>query len=101
MDTVITRVIEIERQSAMDIKRAEVAYHKNIEAHRRTLEEKKERAHAQIISTENARLTKNLQELNKQTEEKFLTSAREYENRFQDAALIDAVKEKIIATLLK
>jgi ATPase subunit of ABC transporter with duplicated ATPase domains len=101
MDTVITRIIEIEKQSATDIERAEDAYRKNIEAHQRTLEENKERAHAQIISTENERLTQALSELNKRTEEAALTSARDYEIRFQNPALIEAIKEQIVVILLK
>jgi len=101
MDAVITRIIEIEKKSAMAIKRAEDACHKNIEAHRRTLEEEKERAHAQIISTENTRLTQTLSDLKRQTEEASLASAREYETRFQDPALIEAIKEKIVDILLK
>jgi hypothetical protein len=101
MDTVITRIIEIEKKSAADLERAEDTYRKNIEAHQRTLEENKERAHAQIISTENERLTQALSELNKRTEEAALTSSRDYENRFQNPALIEAIKEKIVAILLK
>jgi len=101
MDAVITRIIEIERQSAMDIERAEDAYRKNIEAHRRTLEDEKERAHAQCISDENTRLTQTLNDLKKQTEEASLASAGEYEKRFQDPALIEAIKEKIVDILLK
>jgi hypothetical protein len=101
MDTVITRIIEIEKKSAADLERAEDTYRKNIEAHQRTLEEKKESAHAQIISTENARLTQNLQELNMKTEQASLASARDFENRFHDPALVEAIKEKIVAILLK
>ncbi len=100
MDTVITRIIEIEKQSAAEIERAEDAYRKNIEAHRRTLDEKKEREHAQTISNENARLNQTLRELNKHTEEASLASARDYEMRFHDQALVEAVKEKIVAILL-
>lgn len=101
MDGVITSVLKIERQSAREIERAEETYRKNIEGHRRTLEEKKEKEHAQIISAENSRLTQNLQELNKQTEEAFLAAARDFENRFHDPALVEAIKEKIVAILLK
>lgn len=101
METVITRIIEIERQSAMDIQRAEDACRKNIEAHRRTLEDEKERAHAQCISNENARLTRTLSDLKKKAEEASLAAAGEYETRFQDPALIEAIKEKIVDILLK
>ena len=101
MDSVINRIIEIETQSASEIERAEEIYRKNIEGHRRTLEEKKEREHAQIISAENSRLTQYLQELNTQTQEASLTAARDFESRFHDPALVEAIKEKIVAILLR
>jgi hypothetical protein len=100
MDAVITRILETEKQSAMDIERAEEAYRKNIEVHRQTLEEEKKRAHTQIISTEDKRRTQAIQALNKQSEESSLASGRNYENRFQDPALVETVKERIVAILL-
>jgi len=101
MDTVVSRIIEIEKQSAANVERAENAYRKNIEAHRRNLEEKKERAHTQIISTENARLTQALSELNKRIEESYAAMAGDYETRFHDRTLVEAVKEKIVSILLE
>jgi len=100
MDAVITRIIEIEKQSSLDIKRAEDAYRKNIEAHRRTLEEEKQKNHDQIISTENARLSRALQSLNQQSRETSLASGNDFENRFHDSDLMKAIKERIVAILL-
>jgi hypothetical protein len=100
MDPVITRIIEIEKQSAMDLENAEGAYRKNIEAHRRALEEEKNKAHAHILSTENTRLKQALSELNKQTEEASMASGRDYESRFNDPALIKAIKKRVVAILL-
>ena len=99
MDTVINRVVEIEKQSTMDIERAEDAYRKNIEAHRQNLEKQKETSHAHIISTENTRLTQSLEVLNKQTQEAFMAAGSDYENRFHNQALVEAIKEKIVAVL--
>jgi hypothetical protein len=100
MDTVITRIIEIEKQSAMDIERAEDACQRNIEAHRQTLEQKKESSHADIISSENTRLTQALEALKKRTEEASIISGRDYESRFNNPALVEAIKKKIVAILL-
>jgi hypothetical protein len=100
MDAVITRIIEIEKQSAMDVERAEDALRKNIEAHRQTLEQKKESLHADIISAENTRLTQALEALKKRTEEASIVSGRDYESHFHNPALVEAVKEKIVAILL-
>jgi hypothetical protein len=100
MDAVITRIIEIEKQSAMDVKRAEDARQRNIEAHRQTLEQKKESTHADIISAENIRLTRALEALKKRTEEASIISGRDYESRFHNPELVEAIKEKIVAILL-
>lgn len=100
MDAVINRVVEIEKQSAMDIERAEEAYRKNIETHRQNLEKKKETSQATVISTENTRLAQTLEVLNKQTQEAFNAASRDFENRFHNQALVEAIKEKIVAILL-
>jgi hypothetical protein len=100
MDAVITRIIEIEKQSAMDVERAEDACRRNIEAHRQTLEQKKESSHADIISAENTRLTQALEALKKRTEEASIVSGRDYESRFNNPKLVEAIKEKIVAILL-
>lgn len=100
MDAVIARIIEIEKQSAINIERAEAAYHKNIEAHRNALGQKKEKAHAEIISAENTRCTEALEELKKQLKKASLTSEKDFESRFNDLALVDAIKKRIVAILL-
>jgi len=100
MDAVITRIIEIEKQSAMDIDRAEDAYRKNIEAHRHTLEEDKERAHTHIISTENTRLTQTFEEAKRQTEAASAALRRDSESLIQDPVLNEAIREDIISILL-
>lgn len=101
MDGVITRILEIEKQSVLDIEKAKEASRKKIEAHRLALEEQKERAHANILSAENQRLTEALGALNQKIEKASLSAAREYESRFQHRAQIDAVKEKIKDILLR
>jgi hypothetical protein len=100
MDAVITRIIEIEKQSATKVSQAEETCHRNIETHRLTLEQKKESTHADIISEENSRLTQALEAFKKRTEEASLTSGRDYESRFHNPELVAAIKEKIITLLL-
>jgi len=101
MDTVITRIIEIEKQSALKVAQAEEAGNRNVEAHRLTLEQKKESTHADIISEENSRLTQALEALKKRTEAASDASGRDYENRFHNPELIDAIKRRIVDILLK
>ncbi|MFZ7111524.1 MAG: hypothetical protein ACOWYE_07560 [Desulfatiglandales bacterium] len=100
MVDVITRIMDIEKRSAKDIQRAEEISQKNIEAHRRTLEEEKDRVHEFIIKKEQDRLTQTLHALNNQIEEASKTAEREYETLFQDSATVDAIKERIAAILL-
>jgi hypothetical protein len=100
METVITRILEIEKQSAMDIERTEEGCRKNIEAHRQAREEEKKRAHDLIIAKENTRLTAALRTLNKQTEGASLAAGKNHESLFRDPATVDAVKEIIVAILL-
>ncbi len=100
MESVITRIIDIEKRSAARIEEARTACHNNIDARRRALEEEKERAHAQISAQENTRLTQAVQELNKKTEEASQAELRDFETIFQDDSKIAAVKEKIISILL-
>ena len=78
MNTVITRIMEIEKQSAIDIAQAEDACRKNIEAHRRALDEEKERVKTDIIKSENDRLTQAVQALNKQIEEESWLPSRSW-----------------------
>jgi hypothetical protein len=101
MDAVITRIIEIEKQSSLKVEQAEEACKRNIEAHRLTLEQKKESTHAEITSEENSRLIQALDALKKRTDEASAESVRDYERRFQNQALIDAIKKKIMEILLK
>lgn len=100
MDAVMTRIIEIEKQSALDIKNAEEASRKKIEAHHLALEEEKGRAQADIVSTENNRWSQALLALKQQTEAASLNKGKDYESRFQNPALMNTVKEKIRDILL-
>lgn len=98
---VIARIVETEKQSAMDIDRAEETCRVNIEAHRHALEEEKERTRNLIIQKENSRLAEALRALNERTKEASLAEGQEYESLFRDPAAVHAVKEKIVAVLLE
>lgn len=100
MNTVMTRIIEIEKQSAAEVGQTEAESRKRVEEHRRALEEEKEHFHARIISSEEQRLTEALQAIHDQTQKTFSEASKDYETRFQNAALAQAVKEKILSILL-
>lgn len=100
MDAVITRIIEIEKQCAMEIEKASDVSSEKIEAHRRALLEKKEREQSRITAADDTRATQAIEALKKRTEAESLASGRDYESRFQDPALIETIKEKIVTILL-
>jgi hypothetical protein len=100
MDDLITRILEIEKQSDREIEGAEEACRKKIEVHRRTLEEEKERVNALITTSENTRLTQAIQDLKKRTEEESSAEIKKYEILFRDPDKIEIMKERIAAILL-
>ena len=100
MDDVITRIVEIERQCSADIEQAQLEYAKDLEAHKRILEERKTREFAQIIATENTRLTQSIEEAKRQTEATSAAFRQDSESLFQDPILNQTIKEGIISILL-
>jgi hypothetical protein len=101
MDEVITRIVEIEKQCSANVEQAELEYGKRIEAHKRILEEKKTRERALIISAENTRLTKAVEEAKILTEGTSAALRRDSESLFQDPLLNEAIIEDIISILLE
>ncbi len=100
MDEVITRIVAIERQCSAEVEQARQNYTKNIESRRRSLEEEKTRAFAQITASENLRLTRAIEEAQKKTGEASSAFQRDCESPFQNPALVEAVREDIISILL-
>ena len=100
MDEVITRIVEIEKQCSADVEQAEIQYQKRIETHKRILEERKNKERTQIISTENTRLIKAVEEAKILTEATSAALRRDCDSLFLDPALNEAIKEDIISILL-
>jgi len=100
MDNLITRIVEIEKQCSAEVAQAEIEYQKTIERHKRFLEEKKNKERAQIISAENTRLTKAVEEAKILTEATSASLRRDCDSLFMDPALNEAIKEDIISILL-
>ena len=101
MDEVITRILEIERQCTSDIEQTRLECEKNIEARKRTLEEKISFERNQISVTENSRLTRAVEEAKKLTEDASAAFQRDCERPFDDPVLTEAIKEDIISILLE
>lgn len=101
MEDVISRIIEVERQCAEALEQAERDCILNIEAHRRTLEERKAREFALIAEANSARLSQALEDAGRRIREASSALAGDEEALFQEPALIEAIKEKIVSILLE
>lgn len=101
MDAVVSRIIEIERESALYLEQAEVASQKKIEAHRLALDEEQERTRAGIISEENNRFSKTILEAKKQTEAASVAFLKHSEQPFHDPVIIQTIQEDILSVLLE
>ena len=101
MDNVIARIVDIERQCSADIEEARIASEKKIADHKRLLEEKKDRECAQIISAENTRLTKSVEEAKRQIEDSSAAIRSDRDKLFHDPVLNERIKQDIISILLE
>ncbi len=101
MDAVISRIIEIERESARDLEQAEEASRKKIAAHQFALEKEKERAHADIVSAENARFSQTILEAKKQADAVSEAFLKDSERPFHEPVTTQAIQEDIISVLLE
>jgi hypothetical protein len=100
MDDVITRIVEIEKQCSADVGQARIDYGKNIEAHKRVLEEKGSSERARIISTQNSRLIEAVEVAKKETKAASDAILKDTEHRLQNPELNEAIKKDIISILL-
>jgi len=72
MDDMITRIVEIEKQCADEIEKAEQACREKIETHRRAAQERKAGECARIVSEDEAQLAQAIEAAKKKTEEESL-----------------------------
>ncbi|MDO9530267.1 MAG: hypothetical protein Q7J27_14075 [Syntrophales bacterium] len=100
MENVITQIVEVEKQCAEKVEKAEREYSKKIEVYKNTIEEKKSREFALIITEGDKRLAQVLEQAKKQTEAQLLASTGDNEKLYQDQVLNEEIKEKIVSILL-
>jgi hypothetical protein len=100
MDELITRIVEIERQSESDVRLAESQYSERIDALRRSLEEEMTRKREKILSEANSRFTAAVEEARKQADADTASMKNSSECIFQNPVLIEEIKEVIISILL-
>ena len=100
MDDMITRIVEIEKQCADEVERAEQACREKIETHRQAAQEKKAGECARIVSEGGARLTQAIEEAKKKTEEESRAAQGDIERLYQDPSLNREIQEKVVSILL-
>jgi DNA-binding GntR family transcriptional regulator len=100
MDELITRIVEIERQSAADVRMAESQYAERITALRQFLEEEMTRKCERILSEANSRFTTVVDEAKKQADADTASMKDSSERIFQNPVLKEEIKETIISVLL-
>ncbi len=96
----MTKILEVEKECAGKVDRAERECRQNIEAYKKAIEEKKSREFDLIIAAGNEKLKEALDRAKKQAESESIALQRDSERLYQDRELIDAVKEKILSILL-
>jgi hypothetical protein len=100
MDELITRIVEIERQSEADVRLAESQYAECIDALRRSLEEEMTSKRERILSDANSRFTEAVDEARKRADADTASIKNSSERVFQDPVLIEEIKETVISILL-
>lgn len=100
MKTVITRIVELEKQCAAEVEQAERESKERIEAHRVGLEERKKKEFAAIEAANKERLAGALKEVEAEVERESEAVRRDHERLEQDAALREEIREKILSLLL-
>ena len=100
MADVITRIVEIEKQCAEEIEKAQRDYKTTIDAYRLRLDERKEKEFAAIVSAGDEKLAQAIKEAGEQTRAEFIAADRENERLVQDPALKEEIKERIVSILL-
>ena len=101
MDELITRIVEIERQCAAVIEKAEAASAGRIAEHKRVCEAKKEEERKRILSSENARRTQTLNDAKQQIQNETADFLQGSERLFADPGLQTRIKEEILNILLE
>ncbi len=101
MEEVISRIMEIEKQCADAVEQAEQASRRKIEAHRKTIEDKKSGEYARITRENNELLVQATEEAKREIEAKFQAAEEEMERLRQGRSLDREIREKILAILLK
>ncbi len=101
MEEIISRIMEIEKQCADAVEQTEQESRRNIEAHRKTVEERKTGEYARIIRENNKRLAQAIEGAKREIEVEFRAAEEEMERLQQDLTLTGEIGETIVSILLE
>lgn len=101
MGDMIARIVEVERQCADEVEKAERAWREKIETHRKTIEERKSRECARIVSEGEARLKEAVEEEKNKGEAALQMARGDIERLYRDPSLDRELQERIISILLE
>jgi len=101
MENMITRIVEVEKQCAQDIARAEQEYKKNIEDHKRALEDTKAQAFSDIADESATRLERLIEDARSKAQAETLTAEDSLVRLSKDVSTLETIKERIVSILLK
>jgi len=101
VEDVINRIVEIERQCTEDLEKAEHESLEQVEAHKRSLEEKRSREFALILTQGEARMKGAIEEAKKKIEAEATAAAVDNDRLYADVALREAIRERIVSLLLE
>jgi hypothetical protein len=100
MENVIARIVEIEKQCAETIDKAEKDSKEKIAAHSRMLEEKKEKKFSAITAAASENLARTIEESKKRIESETEAAKKDNKRILQDSALHETIKQKVLSMLL-
>ncbi len=100
METIITRIVEIEKQCTAEVEQAERESKERVEAHRQALEERKKKEFAAIEAANKESLARALEEAGAEAARESEAVRRDHERLEQDAGLKEEVRGKILSMLL-
>jgi len=101
MDEMVTRIIEIERQCAAAVTKAEQEAAERIAKHKLALEEQKETLRNQILSDEHSRRIRAVSEAKGKAENASTIATSVRKKNFQDPVLKQAIQNDILSLLLE
>jgi DNA anti-recombination protein RmuC len=96
----VARIVEVERQCAQELEKAEADSRKAVEEHRKSLEDEKNREFERIAADADGRLQKAVDEANRAMEEELESTRNRQRHFLNDPDVTGEIEERILSILL-